>query len=76
MKLSETLSKRPDSSEIYVCRKFVQRLISLQKQLDQCYHEDRFLRQWVEVLLTVMTQFLPCVNNKLNTVQVYSKNFI
>lgn len=44
MTLSEELAKAPDSTETCVFRKFVARLVSLQKQLNSNYQGDEFLR--------------------------------
>lgn len=44
MRLSTEIGKEPDESEVTVFHKFVSDLISLQKQLDVSYHDDRFLR--------------------------------
>lgn len=44
MKLSEELSKAPDSSEVVIFQKFLARLMSLKKQLPPNYQSEEFLR--------------------------------
>ena len=44
MTLSEAMADEPKSSDVSVFRKFVAKLVSFQKQLDEIYHTDTFLR--------------------------------
>lgn len=43
MRLSEEMAKKPDESEISVFRTFIEKIVTLQKQLDSRYQGDGFL---------------------------------
>lgn len=44
MSLTKAMTDEPEESEVEIFRKFVAKMISLQKQLDDVYHADHFLR--------------------------------
>lgn len=44
MQLTEEVNNNPDASDVEVFRMFLAKLMSLQKQLDMSYHDERFLR--------------------------------
>lgn len=44
MSLTKEMEERPDGSQMEVFRKFAERLMGLQHQLQRDYHPDRYLR--------------------------------
>lgn len=44
MKLTESMLQNREESEVEVIRRFVARLMNLQKQLDTSFHGDRYFR--------------------------------
>lgn len=44
MRLTNAMQDEPYTSEIIVYRAFVAKVMGIQKQLDSCYHGDRYLR--------------------------------